>query len=172
MPLRVALYAVHGTRLQSLTHPRLMNLKQHIHSRYLQLVQDRIDALRDMIGQLTNGAANDARGSAGDKHQTGLSMMHLEQERLSAKLREYLDLKAILTKIDPEASTPHIALGSLVCANGIWLYFSAALPKITAGDKTVIAISPSSPLGAQLMGREAGATCEVQGKSYNVQQVL
>ncbi len=172
MPLRVALYAVHGTLLQSLTHPRLMNFKQHIHSRYLQLVQDRIDALRDMISQLTGGAQNDARGSAGDKHQTGLSMMHLEQERLSAKLREYLDLKAVLTKIDPEASPSRIALGSLVCANGIWLYVSAALPKITVENKTILAISPSSPLGAQLMGQEAGAICEVQGKSYTVQQVL
>jgi hypothetical protein len=43
---------------------------------------------RDMIVALTEDSKNDAKGSAGDKHETALSMMHLEQEKLNNKLRE------------------------------------------------------------------------------------
>jgi hypothetical protein len=38
---------------------------------------------------LTEDSKNDAKGSAGDKHETALSMMmHIEQEKLNYKLRE------------------------------------------------------------------------------------
>lgn len=57
-----------------------MTFKQKIHQYYQQLVQDREDAFRDMIVALTEDSKNDAKGSAGDKHETALSMMHIEQE--------------------------------------------------------------------------------------------
>jgi hypothetical protein len=41
---------------------------------------------RDMIA-LTEDSKNDAKGSAGDKHETALSMMHIEQEKLNYKLK-------------------------------------------------------------------------------------
>ena len=62
-------------------------MKQHILNRYKQLIQDRIDAFQDMILGLTVDAQNDAKGSAGDKHETALAMMHLEQEKLNFKLK-------------------------------------------------------------------------------------
>src|SRR5690606_18515749 len=112
-----------------------MTFKLHVHSRYLELVQDKIDAFRDMISALTTDAQNDAKGSAGDKHETALSMMHIEQEKLNTKLSEFLDQKNILDKIGLATPTENITLGSLVIANGIYLYLSAALPKITVDGK-------------------------------------
>ena len=55
-------------------------LKHKILAYYKQQTEDRIDAFRDMIAALTEDASNDAKGSAGDKHETALSMMQLEQE--------------------------------------------------------------------------------------------
>src|SRR6187402_1672963 len=107
-----------------------MTLKQKIHTHYLRQVQDKIDVFRDMIAALTEDARNDAKGSAGDKHETALSMMHIEQEKLSHKLSEALEQKAILDRIDATSVHHKIALGSLVRANGILLFVSAALPKI------------------------------------------
>jgi hypothetical protein len=126
----------------------LSNFKEKTHHYYLQLVQDRIDVFRDMISALTEDSKNDAKGSAGDKHETALSMMHIEQEKLNHKLSEVLAQKAILDKIDPLKITETIALGSLVKANGIYLYLSVALPKIAIEGINVIALSPQSPLGA------------------------
>jgi len=124
-----------------------------------------------MISGLTEDAQNDAKGSAGDKHETALSMMHIEQEKLNHKLKEILDQKAILDKIDASANHTKIALGSLVQANGMLLFISAALPKITIEDKTIIAVSPQSPLGSKLMGNEVGFEFEINTTKFKIESV-
>jgi hypothetical protein len=148
-----------------------MTFKQKTHQYYQQLVQDREDAFRDMISALTEDSKNDAKGSAGDKHETALSMMHIEQEKLNHKLKEVLAQKAILDKIDPTTIAKTIIVGSLVKANGIYLYLSAALPKIAVDGTNVIALSPQSPLGNKLMGNEVGFSFEINGTKYLIENI-
>jgi transcription elongation GreA/GreB family factor len=148
-----------------------MTFKQKIHTHYLQLVQDRIDVFKDMIVALTEDSKNDAKGSAGDKHETALSMMHIEQEKLNRKLREVLDQKTVLDKIDPAVIANTIIVGSLVKANGIYLYLSVALPKINIEEINIIALSPQSPLGNKLMGNQEGFTFEINGTKYLVEEI-
>lgn len=147
-------------------------MKKQVLERYHQILQDRIDVFRDMILGLTEDAQNDAKGSAGDKHETALSMMHLEQEKLNYKLQEILVQKAILDKIDPNAKHTKIALGSLVQANGMLLFISAALPKITIDQSVIIAVSPQSPLGSELMGNSVGFTFEINSSSFTIENVF
>ncbi|PKB15691.1 hypothetical protein [Flavobacterium sp. 5] len=148
-----------------------MTFKQKIHQYYLQLVQDRIDVFKDMIVALTEDSKNDAKGSAGDKHETALSMMHIEQEKLNHKLKEVIAQKNILDKIDSTIIAKNIIVGSLVKANGIYLYLSAALPKIAIDDINVIALSPQSPLGSHLIGNHVGFAFEINGTKYLIEGI-
>lgn len=148
-----------------------MTLKQQILYRYKEMIQDRIDVFQDMISGLTEDAQNDAKGSAGDKHETALSMMHIEQEKLNHKLKEILDQKAILDKIDASQIHKKVALGSLVQANGMLLFISTALPKLIIDSKTIFAVSPQSPLGSKLMGNEVGVSFDMNGKPYTIESV-
>jgi hypothetical protein len=148
-----------------------MTFKQEIHQYYLTLVQDRIDIFRDMISALTEDSKNDAKGSAGDKHETALAMMHIEQEKLNNKLREVVVQKSVLDKIDPSKIAGLIVMGSLVKANGIYLYLSLALPKINIEGVNVIALSPQSPLGNKLMGNAVGFTFEINTTKYLIQEI-
>ena len=148
-----------------------MTFKQKTHQHYLVLVQDRIDVFKDMIVALTEDSKNDAKGSAGDKHETALSMMHIEQEKLNTKLKEVLTQKAVLDKIDSLFVAETIILGSLVKANGIYLYLSLALPKINIDGINVIALSPQSPLGNKLMGNNVGFTFEINGTKYAIEEI-
>ena len=120
---------------------------------------------------LTEDSKNDAKGSAGDKHETALSMMHIEQEKLNHKLKEVLAQKAVLDKIDSTTSAKTIIVGSLVKANGIYLYLSAALPKIAVDGINIIALSPQSPLGNKLMGNAIGFSFEINGTRYVIQNI-
>ncbi|WP_264565170.1 hypothetical protein [Flavobacterium sp. N3904] len=149
-----------------------MTFKQKIYHQYQQLVQDRIDVFKDMIVALTEDSKNDAKGSAGDKHETALSMMHIEQEKLNTKLREVLTQKAVLDKIDATIVAETIVLGSLVKANGIYLYLSLALPKINVEGINVIALSPQSPLGNKLMGNQVDFTFEINTTKYSIEEIL
>lgn len=146
-------------------------MKKQILQQHQQLLQDKIDVFRDMISGLTEDAQNDAKGSAGDKHETALSMMHIEQEKLNHKLKEILDQKSVLDKIDASANHTKIALGSLVQTNGMFLFISAALPKITIEDNTIIAVSPQSPLGSKLMGNEVGFEFEINTTKFKIESL-
>jgi hypothetical protein len=148
-----------------------MTFKQKAHQYYLQQVQDKVDVFKDMIVELTEDSKNDAKGSAGDKHETALSMMHIEQEKLNRKLREVLDQKAVLDKIDAAKIAEIIILGSLVKANGIYLYLSVALPKVAIEGINVIALSPQSPLGNKLMGNAVGFSFEINGTKYLIENI-
>jgi transcription elongation GreA/GreB family factor len=146
-------------------------MKQQILLRYKEMIQDRIDVFQDMILGLTIDAQNDAKGSAGDKHETALSMMHLEQEKLNHKLKEILEQKAILDKIDALQTHKKVALGSLVMANGMQLFISTALPKLIVEDKSIFALSPQSPLGSKLMGNDVGFSFDMNGKQYVIESI-
>jgi hypothetical protein len=125
-----------------------------------------------MIVALTEDSKNDAKGSAGDKHETALSMMHIEQEKLNTKLREVLAQKVVLDKIDATNVSKNIIVGSLIRANGIYLYLSVALPKINVEEVSIIALSPQSPLGNKLLGNEVGFTFEINSTKYLIEEIL
>lgn len=149
-----------------------MTFKQKILHHHLTLLQDKIDVYRDMISGLADDAQNDAKSSAGDKHETALSMMHLEQEKLSAKLQEAITFKGVLGKIDITVESKKIVMGSLVKANGLQLFISAALPKVTIDGIAVLALSPQSPLGSQLIGKQIGDVVEVNGSKFVIEAIM
>jgi transcription elongation GreA/GreB family factor len=148
-----------------------MTFKQKIKQHHLVLLQDKIDVYQDMISGLSNDAQNDAKGSAGDKHETALSMMHLEQEKLTNKLKETIVLKEILEKIDDSKNSATITLGSYVKVNSMQLFISAALPKISIEDVTVLSVSLQSPLGSQLMGKKQNDMVDVNGTTFIIHEV-
>lgn len=149
-----------------------MTFKQKIKQHHLVLLQDKIDVYQDMISGLSKDAQNDAKGSAGDKHETALSMMHLEQEKLTNKLKESIDQQAILSKLNSEQLSSKVILGSVVVTNHITFYISTALPKIIIDNRAVFAISPQSPLGIQMMHKNVYAEFLVNDVTYKILEIL
>ena len=148
-----------------------MTFKQKIKSHYQNLLSEKMNELRFMISDLAQDAQNDAKGSAGDKHETALSMMHLEQEKLNQKLAEIIEQKNVVDKIDADAIHNKIALGSLVQTNDMLFYISAALPKIQLENKTIIAVSPQSPLGSQLLGKSLGDEIVINTNRFQIKAI-
>ena len=124
-----------------------------------------------MISDLAQDAQNDAKGSAGDKHETALAMMHIEQEKLNQKLAKIIGQKNTIDKIDADAVHVKIALGSLVQTNEMLFYISGALPKITIDNKTIIAVSPESPLGSQLLGKSVGDEITINNNRFHIKTI-
>ena len=148
-----------------------MTFKQKIKSHYQNLLSEKINELRFMISDLAQDAQNDAKGSAGDKHETALSMMHLEQEKFNQKLAEIIGQKNGIDKIDADAIHTKVALGSLVQTNEMLFYISTALPKITIDNKTIIAVSPESPLGSQLLGKSVGDEITINNNRFHIKTI-
>ncbi|WP_291113535.1 hypothetical protein [Flavobacterium sp. UBA6135] len=147
-------------------------MKQQIIQHYNQYLNDRITSLREMIDGLTEDSKNDAKGSAGDKHETGLAMMHLEQEKLNQKLSEVLATQHKFLKIDYAIASNQVVLGSLVQANDTFFLMAVALPKIEVEGKSVFGMSPQSPLGELFMGRKKNESIAFNGKNYNITSIF
>jgi transcription elongation GreA/GreB family factor len=149
-----------------------MTFKQKIKSHYIQLLEAKIHALQNQIADLATDAQNDAKGSAGDKHETALAMMHLEQEKRNQKLTEISNQKNILEVIDSSVLHKVIVLGSMVKANEIYFFIATALPQITLDGATVFGVSPEAPIGVQFMGKKAGDSIQVNAITYKIESVF
>lgn len=148
------------------------NFKQKILSYYQIVLQDKIDIYQDLIHSLTEDAQNDAKSSAGDKHETTLSKLHIEQEKIANKLKEAIEQQAILSKLDIEQPSNKVILGSLVITNHLTVFISTALPKITIDNRVVFAISPQSPLGMQMMHQAVNSEFLVHQVQYKILEIL
>ena len=131
-----------------------MTLKQELKATFLQRLDDKIDALRGIVEDLAEDAQTDAKSSAGDKHETALSMMHLEQENIVKKIRESLDLREVVKRIDENKNSDVVEFGSIVKVNTVYLFLAAALPKVTIADRAVLGVSMDAPIAKALLGRK------------------
>jgi hypothetical protein len=148
-----------------------MTLKQKIHHHYLQMIKDKVNILQQVLADLKESGANETKSTAGDKHETALAMLQIEQANTRAQLNKLLNQKAVLEKINPALSTVKIVNGSLIKTNRGWLYMSTALGKAKVEHITVIALSPQSPLGKKLMGLSVNDTAEINNNIYLIEAI-
>jgi Transcription elongation factor, GreA/GreB, C-term len=146
--------------------------KAEVINTYQILLQDKIDVYQDLITSLTQDAQNDAKSSAGDKHETTLSKLHIEQEKIAHKLHEAKTQLQILHSINPDIVTTKITLGSLVFTNHLVVLMCCAFPKITIHKQNVFGISPEAPLGKMLLGKSKGDVFEYNTTSYEILEIL
>lgn len=149
-----------------------MTFKEKIHQQYVLLVHNKISLLKKNLQELTDSAANETKSTAGDKHETALAMLQIEQENSSRQLNDVLKQKAVLEKIDPSLHPEQVVNGSLVKTNRGYFFISLGLGKITVDEQLIIALSPESPLGMQMMHLKQGDSFDFNGTNYIIDEVI
>ncbi len=127
--------------------------------------------LQKVLDDLKESGANETKSTAGDKHETALAMLQIEQANKRAQLQEILNQHAALEKINPAISAPIVVNGSLVKTNRGYLFISIALGKAIIDKNPVIALSPGSPLGQKLMGLKAGDIALINETEYRIEEI-
>jgi hypothetical protein len=148
-----------------------MNLKQKIYDHYLQVINDKITMLLQVLADLKESGSNETKSTAGDKHETALAMLQIEQANKRAQLQEILTQKAALEKIDPTLTAPMVVKGSLIKTNRGYLFMSTALGKAAIENISIIALSPRSPLGEKLMGLKVNEVAVINNIEYLVETI-
>ena len=129
-----------------------MRNKQQIHIQYINAINNKILMLQQILADLKESGTNETKSTAGDKHETALVMLQIEQANTRAQLHDALEQRASLLNIDPNIITGKILRGSYVKTNKGNFYLSVALGKLIINGETVMAISPQSLLGGELLG--------------------
>ncbi len=138
----------------------------------MKLVNARILLAEDGLQQAQDAANNETKSSAGDKYETGRAMMHLEKEKLAEQLSAALKMKKVLDQIRIDAKLEKVGLGSLVITTNANYFLGVSVGKLEVDGSTYFAISPVSPIGQQLMGKQVGDSFSFAGKQVVLEQVF
>ena len=87
-----------------------MTLKESIHQVLRIQLTFRIDEIQNILEDLHLSGSRDAKSSAGDKHETGVAMAQLEQEKLRYQIYEFQKMEEIVQKINPSKCNSKINL--------------------------------------------------------------
>lgn len=143
--------------------------KEIIHKQLNNEVENRVKNLKIILNEMCEAAGgNDAKSSAGDKHETGIAMAQLEQEKLTKQINELLKLQESLQRINPTIEQSKIGLGSLVETNNGFYYFSIGIGNLIVGEQTIFALNPKSPIGELLTGKIKGDRIYFNGKTTEI----
>src|SRR6478736_5649798 len=150
----------------------LIELKAELHAQCLTIVNQRIQTVEKAIADAQATANSDTKSSAGDKYETTRSMMQLEIEQQSTQLAEAKKLKDALLKINPTQSTKIVKPGSLVITNHGDFYLATSVGSVMINDKSYMVLSPTSPVGALMIGLHAGNELTFNKKVFIIHEVV
>lgn len=148
-----------------------MEVKRIIYNRFLELITEKISGLEKVLVDLKESGANETKSTAGDKHETALAMLQIEQANTRAQLEELLKQKAILARINPSISATVVVLGTLIHSNRGIFFMSTALGKLEVDGMIIFSLSPQSPLGQKMMGLKSGDSVSFNGTDYFITQI-
>lgn len=116
---------------------------------------------------MRDAVQSESKSTAGDKHETGRAMIHLEQEKLHQQLVEAKLMVAELQQVDTKPTTK-IALGSLVKTKKGTFYLAASLGKVELDATDYFVVSVKAPIAKQFLGKQAGESANMNGMVYDI----
>lgn len=151
--------------------PNSLTLKHRLLALCREYAEDRIRSAEEAIRMVQESANEETKSSSGDKYETGRAMAQLEIEKAGSQLAEGRRLVHTLERIELESLSLTVGMGSLVITNQGNYFLAIPAGKLDIDGITWFALSPSSPLGAALIGRHAGDTITFNGKSIVLTEV-
>lgn len=127
--------------------------KSNIIEAILLQLQEKLNELSDYSDDLKNALESEGKSTAGDKHDTGRAMIHLEQEKLQNQLKEIKgQIQRIKSMEQNKNNSSEIEYGSFVETTGPQFLMGIGLGKVMVKQKPVFCIGMETPIGKKLKG--------------------
>lgn len=150
----------------------LLDKKADLIAYCTSFIEDQINHVQAVINSANESAKDETKSSAGDKHETGKSLLQLEQENNGILLNSMLQQKRIIPILHSQKSSTSVALGSLV-ETTIGIYFIAmGIGVVKLDGAQYYVISPTAPVGKLFMGKTIGDEVHFNGKSIEILKVV
>jgi len=145
--------------------------KEAVYLRCLDAVEDRINHAEHALLQVREASRNETKSSAGDKYETTREMMQQDIDRNSSQLYEAKRILFQLEQCKDAANSGKVGSGSLVKTSQALLYIAVSVGQLEVHGQLLFAISPASPLGRLLIGKECGDGFVFNGVSQTVEKI-
>ncbi|MFT6872864.1 MAG: transcription elongation GreA/GreB family factor [Roseivirga sp.] len=137
----------------------------------LRLANARVTRLEDEMKALKDSAASDTKSSMGDKYETSTEMMNLEKGKIAEQLGEASRMKQTLNSLDLDKVYIECQLGTLVVTENASYFLATSIGKVGVEGSDFFVISPISPIGQQLLGKQVGDYINFGGKKVSIVKV-
>lgn len=148
-----------------------MPSKQDLYDFCRTFVKSRIDRIENSIRDIQKSLASETKSSAGDKHETGRAMLHIEREKLGQQLAEAEKMDQILLKVSLRKNTKIAGPGSWVKTSKADYYLAISAGKYESTDNDIFCISVGTPMGQILLGKSVGDSIQFKGNTMEILNV-
>lgn len=137
-----------------------------------QEIQHKLQTVHKTIKAIQEALQHETKSSAGDKHETGRAMLHIEREKAGNQLANLQNQLRILNKISRTNQHTQVGLGSLVYTNQAIYFIALSLGERTLYNQQVFIISLNTPIGQLLHGKKVNDTLTWRGTPIQINNIL
>jgi transcription elongation GreA/GreB family factor len=124
------------------------------------------------LNGLIDSRNNDTKSSAGDKYETGRSMMQQEIDRAEDQLQQQKIQRNELERLMKLKPGNRCEIGSIISIDDEVFLIGLALGKVEIEGGIIFSISMVSPLGRLLIGKKQGEAIHFRGELTKIKQVI
>ncbi|MFC2110156.1 3-oxoacyl-ACP synthase [Bacteroidota bacterium] len=147
-------------------------LKETLYNNCKEFIEKKLQTIENAIKSNQEDLNSETKSSAGDKHETGRAMLQLEMEKSGQQLKEVQEMKLLLERVNMEENSEVIRLGSVVKTNFANYFIAISSGKISFEGEDYYAISPSAPIGKQLLGKKNKEKFMFQGRNFSIESLF
>lgn len=148
-----------------------MSVKERLLKYCLAVAKKKVQLLEAEIDYAQQSTASEGKSTAGDKHETGRAMMHLELEKLQRQLAEAQVLVSELERIDPAVGHSRAGLGALITTDKGIFVLATGLGKVEFEGTVYLVVSVKAPISIQFLGKRVGDEVRMNGVAYKIRSV-
>ncbi len=142
----------------------LKHLMGHV-DKDLEEAKARMASLKESLGA-------ESKSSAGDKHETGRAMIHLEQERVQDTVGRLEHMRGVLVQRATQGKAfQRVSPGALVETTGPWVLVGVPLGKVQLPDVLVLCVGVEAPLAQQWHGAQPGDQVVLGSQQLTIQAI-
>ena len=124
------------------------------------------------MASLKESLGAESKSSAGDKHETGRAMIHLEQERVQDTVGRLEHMRGILVqRAAQDKPIQRVSPGALVETTGPWVLVGVPLGKVQLPNALVLCVGAEAPLAQHWHGAQPGDQVALGPQKLTIQAI-
>ncbi len=149
----------------------MSKIKEKLLQACRNFAEEKLQTIQNTLSELSDSVGSDSKSTAGDKHETGRAMLHLEQEKAGEQLQQAQDTLRAIHKISIQKASTKIVAGSLVITNRGNFFIAISAGKITIDKVDYYAVSPKAPIAQKLIGLSKNEKVKFNGVDYSIEHI-
>lgn len=145
-----------------------LNLKQQLIAACKDYAKARIARFNATIKELEDALKPESRSCMGDKYETSRAMLHLEFEKISGQVQQFINLRKTVNLIEQQPPSKNLGFGSVVKTTGANYFISIPGGEIVAEGDKFYAVGINSPVAIALLGKKEGEEFSLNGNVYKI----